>query len=172
MVIDHHQFNVFGLILYTVWRTWSLRRKNTVCDRQSDTFFQLSLNLKLFNIKDNFRKAHTANTKINSCLMRHWEKKRRQINKGELCKARPGLSVFQIKMRAALRAEGPTAADIWLCLRKDENAASTHKVNISWKRIRRGERGVESCCVGGEWGNSVFSLALWIYIKHTSGETP
>jgi len=41
-------------------------------------------------------------------------------------------------MRAALRAERPTAAGI--CLRKDEQAASTCKVNISRGRRRRRQK--------------------------------
>lgn len=78
-------------------------------------------------------------------------------------------SKFQIKMRAALRAERQAAADIWLCLRKDEAGSSfDSQGKYFMKKKKRGrERVVESCCVGGERGNSALFLALCINIKHT-----
>lgn len=40
-------------------------------------------------------------------------------------------------MRAAVRAEGPTAADIWLCMRKHEEAAHSEGKDFMKKEGER-----------------------------------
>lgn len=139
MVIDHHQFNVFRLILYTSWHMWSLRRNNTVFQfyhKNRHTFLFFS-DRNLFSFKDSFRKAHTVNTKINSCVLHHTEKKGNDKSKRVIFVKLNQVFLFlkfQIKMRAALRIERQ---------RKD---------NIS-RRRRVEERWVKSCFEGGEWRN-------------------
>lgn len=150
MVIDHHQLNVFGLILYTSWHVRSLRRNNTFYhqNRQTDTLFSVSWP-EPFQHRGQFQRSTHSKRKdqLMSPVSPRKEKKW-QINEGELCKAKPGLSAFQTQNKDESSSEGwGTDSQTYDCVWEKTEAASTLKVNISWKRRRR-ERRV------GERGNS------------------
>lgn len=86
MVVDHHQLDVFGLILDTSRCIWGLRRNN----KWFCFFNVLYKQDRLIPVK------YKANTEINSCLMHasRTKEKTGTINKDELCRAKTKFVFF------------------------------------------------------------------------------
>lgn len=122
MVIDHHQLDVLGLILYTSCHMWSLRRNNTVCQFSHKNMKHFSVLNWDFLTSRMISEQHTQQTQRSthvSCVTRKREKRNDESIRMNFAKLNHVclFSKFQIKMRAALRTERQTAADVWLCLR-------------------------------------------------------
>lgn len=83
MVVDHHQLDVLGLILYASRHMRSLRTKTTQTDRHA--FLIFSQRGLFFKHQGQFQ--NSTHSKHKDLLMSH-ASQRKEINKDELCEAK------------------------------------------------------------------------------------